>query len=184
MQILFFDTVETILIDIIAWIFFHLTIGYWSSKIPLKWLNPDHWFIRTFAWEKEGMIYQKIFRVRSWKRFIPNGSRLYRGAFSIKNLPTSDPAYLERWLKESVRSEVCHWIMVIPGFLFFLWNTVIVGWIMVAYAFLNNLVPIIMQRYNRPRIRKFLAKARQRALQAVMLTAVESVYDLAGAVEV
>ena len=29
---------------------------------------------------------------------------------------------------------------------------------MVAYAVLNNLIPIIMQRYNRPRIRKLLAR--------------------------
>jgi hypothetical protein len=29
---------------------------------------------------------------------------------------------------------------------------------MVAYAVLNNLIPIVMQRYNRPRIRKLLAR--------------------------
>jgi glycosyl-4,4'-diaponeurosporenoate acyltransferase len=49
-------------------------------------------------------------------------------------------------------------MMILPGFLFFLWNEAVVGWIMVAYAVLNNLIPIIMQRYNRPRIRKLLAR--------------------------
>lgn len=156
MQVILLDPTQTILIDIIAWVIIHLTLGYLSSKIPFEWLNPSHPFFQTFAWEKGGEIYQKLFRVRSWKRFIPNGSRLYRGAFSIKNLPTSDPAYLERWLKESVRAEMCHWAMILPGFFFFLWNSVSLGWVNVAYAFLNNLIPIVMQRFNRPRMRKLL----------------------------
>ncbi len=66
-------------------------------------------------------------------------------------------AYLESWLKESVRAEICHWAMIIPCFLFFLWNNFALGLGMVAYAFLNNMFPIIVQRYNRPRMRKLLA---------------------------
>lgn len=163
MRIFFLDPVETILLDIVAWIALHLSIGYLSTKIPLKWLNPDHRFFQTFAWEKDGKIYDRLFHVHAWKRFIPNGSALYRGAFSVKNLPTFDLAYLQRWLKESVRSEVCHWIMILPGFFFFLWNDVILGWLMVAYAFLNNLVPIIMQRFNRPRMRRLLAQLEKKS---------------------
>lgn len=158
MRIFFLDLVDTILIDILVWIAFHLSIGYLSSKIPLKWLNPDLRFFHSYAWEKDGKIYDRLFHVRSWKHLIPNGSALYRGAFSIKNLPTHELAYLQRWLKESVRSEICHWVMILPGFFFFLWNDVLLGWLMVVYAFLNNLVPIILQRFNRPRIRRLLAQ--------------------------
>jgi len=158
MQIIFLDQAHTFLLDIVAWVGFHLSIGYLSSRIPLMWLNPNHPFFQTLPWEKGGEIYQRWFRVRDWKRIIPNGSALYKGAFSIKNLNNADLAYLQRWLVESVRAEVCHWIMILPGFLFFFWNNVVVGWVMVAYAFLNNLVPIIMQRYNRPRMRKLLAQ--------------------------
>jgi glycosyl-4,4'-diaponeurosporenoate acyltransferase len=158
MQIIFLDPAQVILLDVIAWLVIHLSLGYLSSKIPLEWLNPNQWFFQTFAWEKGGEIYQKFFRVRSWKKYIPNGSRAYRGAFSIKNLISSNPAYLERWLKESVRAEICHWVMIIPGFLFFLWNSEAFAWVNVVYAFLNNLVPIIMQRFNRPRMRDMLSR--------------------------
>lgn len=158
MRILYLDPLDTIIIDVLAWVVFHLSTGYLSSKIPLKWLNPNRRFFQTFPWEKNGAIYDKLFHVRSWKRFIPNGAALYRGAFSIKNLPTNDLAYLSRWLKESVRAEVCHWVMIVPGFFFFLWNDVAMGWLMLAYAFINNLVPIVMQRFNRPRMRKLLAQ--------------------------
>jgi len=47
--------------------------------------------------------------------------------------------------------------MIIPGFLFFLWNSEALAWVNVVYAFLNNLVPIIMQRFNRPRMHNMLA---------------------------
>ena len=165
MQIIFLDPLITFFVDILAWVVFHLGIGFSSSRIPLSWLHPEYRFFHTYKWEKEGMIYEKIFHVRSWKHIIPNGSAVYRGMFSIKNLPTNEPEYLKRWLKESVRSEICHYLMIIPGFLFFLWNNVFVGWLMVAYAFLNNLVPIILQRFNRPRMRKLLTQIEKKNLQ-------------------
>ncbi len=164
MQILFLNPNQTILLDILAWLIFQLTIGYCSSKIPHDWLNPDQPFFQTFAWEQGGEIYEKIFHVRAWKHLIPNGSALYRGAFSIKRLPTNDSAYLERWLKESVRAEICHWMMILPC-VFFLWNSVALGCIMVAYALISNLLPVILQRYNRPRMRKLLAKLEKKPVK-------------------
>jgi glycosyl-4,4'-diaponeurosporenoate acyltransferase len=168
MQVLFLNPTQTILLDAIVWLVFQLTIGYCSSKIPLDWLNPDLPFFQTFAWEKGGEIYEKYFHVRAWKHLIPNGSALYRGAFSIKHLPKSDLPYLERWLKESVRAEICHWVMILPCVFFFLWNSVTLGSIMVAYAALNNLVPIILQRYNRPRMRSLLALLEKKPIQKGM----------------
>jgi glycosyl-4,4'-diaponeurosporenoate acyltransferase len=162
MQIIFLEPLRAFVVDVIAWLVLHLSIGYLSSKIPMQWLNPDHWLFQTFKWEQGGKIYEFLFKVRSWKGLIPNGSALYKGAFSIKNIPTRDPAYLDRWLRESVRAEICHWMMVIPGFFFFLWNNVTMGWAMLIYAVANNFVPIVAQRFNRPRIRRFLAHARER----------------------
>ena len=177
MQIIFLDTVETIIVDVVAWLIFHLGIGYGSSKIPLEKLNPERKFFHTYKWEQGGAIYDKLFKVRSWKQLIPNGSALYKGAFSIRRLPAeNDPEYLQRWLKESVRAEICHWLMILPGFLFFLWNTVLVGWLMVLYAFLNNLVPIVMQRFNRPRMRKLLKMIERQSNQVQAMEPMEMAY--------
>lgn len=164
MRIIYLEPVETLIVDILAWVVLHLGIGFLSSRIPLKWLHPECKLFQTFAWEKDGKIYDQIFHVCSWKHIIPNGSAVYSGTFSIKNLKTFDLDYLRRWLKESVRSEICHYIMIIPGFFFFLWNNVVVGWLMVAYAFINNLVPIVLQRFNRPRMRKLLAQLEKKIL--------------------
>lgn len=74
----------------------------------------------------------------------------------MQNLESANLDYLKTWIKESCRAEICHWAMIVPGFLFFFWNSVQVAWWMVAYAFANNLIPIILQRYNRPRVRKMI----------------------------
>ena len=165
MQILFLDPLETAVVDVVAWIAIHLSLGYLSSKIPLARLDPNRRFFQAFAWEKNGEIYQQLFGVKYWKHFMPNGSALYPGAFSIRNLLSFDPAYLEVWLQESVRAETCHWAMIFPGVFFFLWNSVAGGWGMVAYAVLNNVVPIILQRFNRPRVRRLLARLQMESSQ-------------------
>lgn len=161
MQVLFLDPIGTFVLDVIAWVMLHLGIGYCSARIPVERFRPEKRFFQSFRWEQGGAVYQKLFHVRAWKNYIPQGSRLYKEAFSLQNLPSLEPAYLERWLRESVRAEFCHWMMIVPGGVFFLWNNEMAGWWMVAYAWLNNFFPIVAQRFNRPRIRRYLDWARQ-----------------------
>lgn len=160
MQILFLNAPQTLFLDIIVWTLLHLGIGYCASKIPADRFDPNGRFYQTLRWEKGGMIYQQLFHVRSWKRLIPNGSQLYRDTFSIKDLPSVELNYLERWVKESIRPEFCHRMMIFPSIFFFLWNSAPLGWLMVAYAVLNNFFPIVAQRFNRPRIRSYLDRAK------------------------
>jgi glycosyl-4,4'-diaponeurosporenoate acyltransferase len=156
MRVLYLSDFHTFIFDICVWICIHFSIGYWSSRIPVDLFDPAKQLFRIRSWEKDGQIYDRIFHVKAWKRFIPSGAALYKDAFHIKKLASISPEYLYRWIKESCRAEFCHWMMIFPGFIFFLWNSVEMGWWMVVYAVANNLVPIVMQRYNRPRVQKLL----------------------------
>jgi len=156
MRQIFLTQTETILLDIVIWVIIHLSIGYWTSRIPANVFNPESALFRTRKWEKDGMFYEKYFRVKAWKDHLPSGAALYEDAYEVKHIGDYSTENLRTWILESCRSEFCHYLMIIPGFFFFLWNTVNVGWIMVAYAFANNIIPIIMQRYNRPRVKKLL----------------------------
>lgn len=162
MRIIFLSETDTFFLDVIAWIFFHLSIGYYFSRIPVDHFDPEKSWFLTKSWEKGGEIYQKLFRVKNWKRIIPSGAALYRNTYEIKHLRDMDINGVCLWIKESCRSETCHWIMIIPGFFFYLWNTVEIGRLMLVYAVVNNIVPIIMQRYNRPRARKLLVQIKRR----------------------
>lgn len=159
MRVIYLNPWQTVFLDVFLWVLIHLSIGYSCAKIPLARLDPGRPFFQTYQWERGGRIYQTLFRVRAWKGLLPNGSGLYKDGYSIHRLPRTDPVTLRRFLRETVRSETCHWAMILPGFLFFLWNSPLGGWLMVAYAFLNNLPVIVVQRYNRPRLRRMLAIA-------------------------
>lgn len=168
MRILTLSPEWTLVLDLAAWLFFHLGIGFTLSQIPVAWFHTESRLYRTHAWEKGGEVYDQWLRVKFWKRWIPRGSMLYPNTFSLQHIENYSVAYLERYLAETCRAEVCHWLMVFPGFLFFLWNSGQVGWLMVGYAVLNNLIPIALQRYNRPRVRRLLAAARQRDAEKVL----------------
>ena len=158
MQVIFLSLPETIFVDVLSWILIHFSLGYWCSRIPVSKFDPQKNLYLTHAWEKCGEVYERIFHVRSWKKFIPAGGKLYPNTFSLQKLSTFTKDYLELWLKESCRAEFCHWMMVFPGFLFFFWNSTRGGLLMLAYAVLNNLFPIVMQRFNRPRIRRLIER--------------------------
>ncbi len=158
MRIFYFTEVQTFLVDILAWVFFHLSIGFTFSKLSIRHFNPTRSWFQTKNWEKDGLIYQKLFKVKNWKKIIPSGAALYKNAYEVKHLTEVTIDNVRLWIQESCRSEVCHWLMMIPGGFFYLWNSVEVGRLMVFYAFANNIVPIIMQRYNRPRARKLLSQ--------------------------
>lgn len=162
MQILFLPRTQAVIADVFIWIALHLIIGYWSTRIPISRFNPDSRLFRTKKWELDGEIYQKLFRIRSWKNFLFSGASFYRDAYEVKHLGNSEIDNLRLWLSESCRSEFCHLLMIPPGFLFYLWNSPDVAHLMVAYAVLNNAVPIIAQRYNRPRVRKLIRTMERR----------------------
>lgn len=165
MRILFLSDFATVILDIVSWIIFHLSIGHFCSKIPVERFDPEKRWYQTKPWEKDGEIYQRLFRVKDWKKWIPSGAALYKNAYEIKHLTEISIENVKLWIRESCRSEFCHYVMVIPGFFFFLWNSVEISWCMMAYAIMNNLVPIIMQRYNRPRARKLLSQLERKINQ-------------------
>ena len=170
MRFIFIPDEHALLVDILAWIVIHLSIGFGSSRIPIAWFNVRQRLYRTYRWEKGGAVYQRIFRIHTWKNWMPNGGALYPNTFSIRRLNSYNIDYLERWLQESCRAEFCHWMMIFPGFLFFFWNNVLMGCWMVFYAVFNNLFPIIIQRYNRPRMLQVISRLRRKSTSESMIS--------------
>ena len=63
---------------------------------------------------------------------------------------------LERFVLETRRAELGHWLAAAPGILFVLWNPPAVVPFMVAYGLLVNLPFVAVQRYNRLRASRVL----------------------------
>ena len=165
MQIIFLPTVWTIIIDCVAWGIIQPFIAWLGIQFPPQWIQPDLWLYKERSWEKGGMLYQKLFRVRSWKAKLPDGGSLFRDDFKMSELGVLNEQTLQRWILETCRSVLVHWFAMFPAGLFFLWNKWQVGIVMIIYAFTVNIIPIIVQRYNRPRLKRLLDLVRKKNIQ-------------------
>lgn len=149
----------TIVLDCIMWTVIYFSVGFLCTRIPVRFLAKDMWLFRTRRWEQQGELYHRLFGVRYWKKKLPSGSRLF-GGFDMRSIASYDIPYLERWIVETQRSELCHWILIAPALLFFLWNPPEVGYGMIVYAVLFNFPMIVVQRHNRPRLQALLENVR------------------------
>lgn len=139
-------------VNIAAWMLFHLGLAALATALPLRRFRPDGWVCRPRRWEGGGQVYERLFAVRRWKGLLPEGVNLLGTGFRKGRLERRDAAYLQRFYLETCRAETAHWWVWLCGPLFFLWNPPWAGWIMVVYATAVNLPCIIAQRYNRLRL--------------------------------
>ena len=143
-------------INILAWFFIHMGIALLTVRIPDEWLAKRERIFRPRAWEKEGEFWQTHFRIRSWKKFLPDGSLFIPSSYDQTHLQGTKEENLEKFIIETIRAELTHWLMIPPAFLFFLWNPPWAAYIMIVYALILNGPLIMTQRYNRPRLQKLL----------------------------
>lgn len=147
-----------IILDIAAWAFFHMLISILCLNIPLSFfLRDSNWF-RIFAWEQSGAWWQQRLRIKRWKGHLLDGSTILRKGYRKKALQGTRQKDLSIFAAETKRAELTHWLSMVPAPLFFLWNPLWAGWVMILYALLFNLPFIVVQRYNRARIEQILAK--------------------------
>ena len=142
-----------ILINTAAWFVFHMLGAGLASRLPIRLFHYHTWLYKTRGWEQKGVLYQKLFRIRSWKKYLPDGAAMFRGGFPKKHiLPGQQREYYQVFIKETCRAELTHWIVFLAAPLFFLWNDWLIAIWMIPYAAASNAPCILAQRYNRPRI--------------------------------
>ena len=76
--------------------------------------------------------------------------------FAKTSLAGLQATYLERFIRETWRGELCHWAALGCTPVFFLWNPLWADLVMVSYALVGNLPCILAQRYNRARFQRLL----------------------------
>lgn len=162
MRIVYFSTFWTVIIDIIAWTVIHLGVVYAAVRIPIHRFNPSSALFRSRQWERCGKIYQDLFKIKKWKKYLPDAAPfLGERGFPKKKLEGRRRPYLELFVLETCRAELVHWSIILFAPFFFLWNPLGVGFIMIFYAAAENLPLVMAQRYNRLRFKNILDRPRQ-----------------------
>ncbi len=136
-----------------------ITIFLIGRFFPRKWIYENCFPFRCFTFEKGGKIYEKI-GVKKWKTLYPDGSMIFHkilpNLYPKKRLDGSKLEKIPILIKESCIAEGTHVIAGLLGFFCIaIWKKV--GGIIVSIVyFIINIPPIIIQRYNRPRLQKTL----------------------------
>lgn len=119
--------------------------------------DPDGYLFRSRAWELEGRIYEKL-HIRNWQARIPDVSKYLGRWMPQKKLQIGFTSETVRtMIRETCTAEVIHNLLNIAGlYLLNLWSG-IGGIVMyLIYVIFGNIPFILVQRYNRPRLKNLL----------------------------
>lgn len=139
-------------LNVLGWPIIQLGLAWGWTRLPAHHLHPPA--ARPF--EDRGRFYQRVFGIRRWKDRLPDGASWLSGGFAKARLVQHNAAYLERFIRETWRGELCHWCALAFVPLFLLWNPWWGDLIIVTYAIAANLPCILVQRYNRARMQACL----------------------------
>lgn len=163
MRIIFLSDNWTIILCFLVWPVLQVGAALICFYMPNSYFSPNSFLFRTRKFEKDGRIYDSVFCVSHWKHLLPDGGAIFKKrGFRKKNLDSFSKDNLNRFLVESARGELTHWLAILPFWVFGFIAPVRVLWYMLAYALIINLPCIIAQRYNRPRVQKLLNKIEKR----------------------
>jgi glycosyl-4,4'-diaponeurosporenoate acyltransferase len=156
MQIVHLPRELTIGLCFVLWPLLQEASARICHKLRDAHLSCDNFLFRPRRWENGGKFYDRIFKISKWKKLLPDGGSIRKGAFRKKHLESFSKDHLERYLIESCRAELSHWLAMTPFWVFGFFTPPDVILYMLIYAVAVNMPCIIAQRYNRPRVIRLL----------------------------
>ena len=142
--------------NIFLFILLSIANTFLSLKFPKSILDYQNWIYKDKKWEDGGEVYQRVLKVRNWKNQLPELSDFLKPIFSRKHIASFDEKHIQKYLLESCRAELTHWGIILSSLLFGIWSSFLQTFFMIFLALGLNLPYVIIQRYNRPRIIRFL----------------------------
>ena len=125
--------------------------------MPAGSFHADRFPFRSFAFERDGQIYDKL-KIRRWKDKVPDMSKILPQTMVPKRLRLGvEQQRVSLLIQETCIAELVHVVLCFAGCLcLVLWPGP--GGVVVTalYILLGNLPFILMQRYNRPRLMRLM----------------------------
>lgn len=120
--------------------------------LPKKVFNP---FLKIYnVGKNERKFYEKI-GIRKWKDRIPEAGQLFVNFSKTEVADMTNNEYVEKFMSETVYAELMHGLSVIFSFLIIFIDlrlALTVGLPLVIGNMILNLMPVLVQRYNRPKL--------------------------------
>lgn len=152
----------TVVLDVALWAIISTATGYLAHRTSAARFATDSVLTRLRPFERDGRWYEDHLAIKRWKSRLPEAGALFPDGFSKRHLHADTAADLERFIVETRRAEITHWVLLAAGPFFFLWNPWGLGIVMVTYAVVANVPCLLIQRYNRARLGRVVALAHRR----------------------
>ena len=134
-----------------------------GRALPKNWIHPNRFPFRTYAWEDK---LWKVLRIRKWQAKVPDMSKLFKKFMPEKKPTRQTVQNLPLMIQETCVAELTHGLLCLAGLaLLKIWPGPGGIILTVIYILFGNLPFLLIQRYNRPRLQKLLARQRLRAKQ-------------------
>jgi glycosyl-4,4'-diaponeurosporenoate acyltransferase len=145
-----------VLLNVGLWSVWSVVVGYAGHRVDERRFEHDTWLTRPRAFERDGRVYERL-GIRRWKGWLPELGALFTGGFAKRSV-SRDKAHVARFVRETRRAELVHWIVMVAAPVSVLWNPPWGVAVMFAYAIVANVPCVVVQRYNRARLRRVLAR--------------------------
>ena len=120
--------------------------------LPKKMFNP---FLKAYSVGKFERKFQEKIGVRKWKDRIPEAGQLFANFSKTEIADMSNNEYVYKFMSETVYAEIMHWLSAIFSFLIIFIDlrlALTVALPLIVGNMILNLLPVIVQRYNRPKL--------------------------------
>lgn len=146
------------------------TITFYIGRIlPKSWFNYDCFPYKSFEWENNGKIYDKI-KIKKWQNKLPDMSKIFTKLMPAKKIISTKREQIELMIKETCIAEAAHLALMLMGFgCTSIWEGKGGAAVSIIY-FIVNIPFVLIQRYNRPRLRKILRQPQEGDKKKAALT--------------
>ena len=135
-----------------------LSISYISTRFSKELCFHKRWLYRERAWEKGGSFYQKKFRIKKWKDRLPELADFIKTIFPKRHIRDYGEATLDTYMVECCRAELTHWLIILSTLFFPIFTPPLIALFIFLLSCILNLPFIMIQRYNRPRLRMLMKR--------------------------
>lgn len=134
-------------------------------------ISPDrmHWHrfpYKLHPAERDGAIYKKI-GIHHWQSKVPDMSKVFPKLMAPKKMVATDKDSLLRMIQETCTAELTHIVLCLTGlYCMRLWPGV-GGTVLAILNVFGNMLFILIQRYNRPRLVRLYKRQTEKEMQFI-----------------
>jgi len=145
------------------WLGWSLLVGSLANRLPLAWLCDPADGTSARRQPASPRNDQHWLAIRLWKRWIPDAGPALPGGIRKASLARRDPEALRRLIAETRRAELVHWALWPAWLAAALWLPPTGVALNLLFATAFNLPCLLLQRYNRRRLQRLVARIDRRS---------------------